>query len=85
MLNARMPDDGPLIATSRKRGFAILAVWTGIALFFMGQSALRYMLHAVSMLNFSDVDAANRRLVRLSDLLRLSGSAPEPQDASAEA
>jgi two-component system, LytTR family, sensor kinase len=29
-------------------------------------------LHAVSMLNFSDVDAANRMLVRLSDLLRMS-------------
>ena len=29
-------------------------------------------LHAVSMLNFSDVDAANRMLVQLSDLLRMS-------------
>lgn len=29
-------------------------------------------LHAISMLNLSDVDAANRMLVRLSDLLRLS-------------
>lgn len=29
-------------------------------------------LHAVSMLNFTDVDAANRMLVRLSDLLRMS-------------
>ncbi len=29
-------------------------------------------LNAVSMLNFSDVDAANRMLVRLSDLLRMS-------------
>jgi two-component system LytT family sensor kinase len=29
-------------------------------------------LHAVSMLNFTDVDAANRMLVQLSDLLRLT-------------
>ena len=29
-------------------------------------------LHAVSMLNFTDVDAANRMLVQLSDLLRMS-------------
>ena len=29
-------------------------------------------LHAVSMLNFTDVDAANRMLVQLSDLLRIT-------------
>ncbi len=44
MFHKRIADDGPLIANARRRWLVIIAIWTGIALFFMGQSALRYAL-----------------------------------------
>jgi signal transduction histidine kinase len=49
-----IPDDGPLIADTRKRWLVIIAVWTGIALFFMGQSALRWTLRGdpLNWMNF---------------------------------
>jgi two-component system, LytTR family, sensor kinase len=50
----RIPDDGPLIAGTRKRWLVIIAVWSGIALFFMGQSALRWTLRGepLNWMNF---------------------------------
>ena len=50
----RIPDDGPLIASPGKRWLVIFAIWTGIALFFMGQSALRYTLRGdpLNWMNF---------------------------------
>jgi signal transduction histidine kinase len=54
MQHPRISDDGPLIADARKRWLVIVAVWTGIALFFIGQSALRYTLRGdpLNWINF---------------------------------
>ena len=54
MDHQRIPDDGPLITDTRKRWLVIIGVWTGIALFFMGQSALRWTLRGdpINLMNF---------------------------------
>src|SRR5688572_19262288 len=42
MHTATIPDVGPIIPDARRRWLVIFAVWTGIALFFVGQDLVRF-------------------------------------------